>query len=69
VIESGTVTKGSKIYVERDGSRMVDGKVTSLKVLKDDVKEVRTGQECGIIIDQKFDFEEGDKILAFKIEK
>lgn len=74
---NGTVTRGYQVYVERPRLSSKDeiaevgrGKITSLRVLKDEVKEVKKGQECGIIINPAIEeLETGDEIIAFKIER
>lgn len=68
-ISSGTVVKGYKIYVERKGERVHDGKITSLKKGKEDVRDVKKGQDCGILIDPNFEYQVGDSIVAYKVEK
>ena len=44
------------------------GKIASLRVMKDDVKEVRDGFECGIVVDSFPEIEPGDIIQAFDME-
>ena len=44
-----------------------EGSVTSLRRVKDDVKEIGAGQECGIGVDGFADWREGDHILAFEV--
>jgi len=46
-----------------------EGKLSSLKRFKDDVKEVAEGYECGLGIDGTNDLQVGDQIEAFVIEK
>jgi len=66
----GNIIKGYRVWVERQGEEYARGKIVSLKVRKDEVKEVKKGQECGIIIDPKVsEIHEGDEIVAYKIEK
>lgn len=66
-VVEGTVTKGYKAYVERNGEEVADGRITSLKHLKEDVKEAKKGTECGIMLDPAAQFEEGDKIICYKV--
>src|SRR5690606_33580732 len=47
-VRSGTVTRGNRIRVVRDGVEVYDGVIDSLRRFKDDVREVREGFECGI---------------------
>ena len=53
--------------VVRDGIVIHEGKIASLKRFKDDVKEVATGYECGIGIENFNDIREGDTIEAFEM--
>ena len=46
-----------------------DGKIASLKRFKDDVKEVASGYECGIGIENYNDIREGDMIEAYTMEQ
>jgi len=65
----GNIVRGYKVRVEREGEKIADGKITSLRHLKSEVKEVKKGQECGILIEPKFDVLEGDEIVCVKQEK
>lgn len=66
----GTLLKGYKIWIERKGEEIGRGKIVSLRVMKNEVKEVKKGSECGIIIDPKAEnLQEGDEIVAYKVEK
>lgn len=56
------VRRGDKVLVE-------ETTVNALKRMKDDVREVRTGFECGISLDGFQDFEEGDRIEFFVMER
>jgi translation initiation factor IF-2 len=69
-VVKGNVLKGYRVWVERKGEEYARGKITSLRVLKNEVKEVKKGQECGIIIDPKvIEIQEGDEVVAFKVER
>lgn len=68
-VTSGNVIRGYRAYVERDGEEVAEGKIVSLKQLKSDVKEIRKGQDCGIIMEPQFAIQPGDQIVCFKIEK
>ena len=69
VVVDGKVTKDSKIRVIRDGIIIFDGELGSLKRFKDDVKEVVTGQECGIGIQDFNDIKAGDIIESYIMEE
>ncbi|PSN19470.1 translation initiation factor IF-2 [filamentous cyanobacterium CCP5] len=64
---SGKVTRNCNLRVVRGGEVVYTGKLDSLKRMKDDVKEVAAGFECGIGIDNFNGWEEGDIIDAFKL--
>lgn len=66
---SGNVIRGYKAYVDHKGERVGEGKIVSLKILKNEVKEVSKGKDCGIILEPKVNVEEGDEIVCFKLEK
>ena len=55
--------------VVRDGIVIHEGKISSLKRFKDDVKEVAAGYECGIGLENFNDIREGDIIEAFVMEE
>jgi translation initiation factor IF-2 len=57
----------SKIRLLRDGAIAYEGKMSSLKRLKDEVKEVKTGYECGVAIENYTDIKVGDIIEAYEI--
>ena len=54
--------------VYRGKELLFNGEVRSLRHLKDDVREVRAGMECGIRLDNFADFDEGDTIQLYEIE-
>jgi translation initiation factor IF-2 len=68
-VREGTVTRNSKGRVIRDGEVLHDGDISSLKRFEDDVREVAAGLECGIQIDGFTDFQEGDEIIAYHMER
>ena len=61
----GKFTRGCKARITRDGEQLFDGDVVSLKRFKDDVKEVATGYECGLVFDKFNDLQEDDMIEAY----
>ena len=65
----GTVERGCRIRVHRDGRGIGDYPLDSLRREKDDVKEVREGMECGIKLNGFNDIKEGDILEAYKIEE
>jgi translation initiation factor IF-2 len=66
---TGKVTRNSNIRLLRDSVVVFDGKLSSLKRFKDDVKEVVEGYECGLGIENFNDIQVGDHIEAYVIEK
>ena len=65
----GEVRRNTRIRVMRNGTKVFDGEVSSLKHEKDDVKEVRQGFECGISLKGFNDLLEGDILEAYVLEK
>ena len=63
----GKVTRNSKVRLLRDGFVIFDGGISSLKRIKDDVKEVESGYECGISLENFNDVKVGDIIEGYKI--
>jgi len=63
-VNDGRISRDSTIHVLRGGQRVFSGAVSSLKHFKDDVREVATGFEGGIILDGFADFHEDDIIEA-----
>ena len=68
-VKKGKVTRNSQIRVVRDNVIVFEGKLSSLKRFKDDVREVLEGFECGVGVDGFNDIAVGDMIEAFHIEK
>ena len=58
----GKVIRGSKARIYRDNEQIYDGILASLKRFQDDVKEVATGYECGLVFEKFNDVKEGDKV-------
>jgi translation initiation factor IF-2 len=65
----GKITRQSSLKLVRDGVVIYTGKISSLRRLKDDVREVLSGFECGIGIENFNDLREGDIIEAYTSEK
>lgn len=68
-VKEGKVTRNAQVRLAREGIIIHEGKISSLRRFKDDVKEVATGYECGIGIENYNDIKEGDIIEAFIIEE
>ena len=65
----GTITRGSRARVVRDGVIVYDGRIGSLRRFKDDAREVAQGYECGIGIENFQDVKEGDIIEAYEVRE
>ena len=63
----GTFERDCSVRITRDGIVVFEGALASLKRFKDDVKEVRTGYECGFVFANFNDVKEGDQVEAFKM--
>jgi len=68
-VQEGKISRNAGIRVIRDGTVIHEGKIDSLKRYKDDVKEVQTGFECGILLENFNDIKEGDIIEAFQMKE
>ncbi|MGN0155233.1 MAG: translation initiation factor IF-2 [Lachnospiraceae bacterium] len=63
----GLIRKKSSVRVTRDGEQIYEGPLASLKRFKDDVKEVKNGFECGIVLENFNDLKEDDQIEAYEM--
>ena len=68
-ITDGKITRSSQARVLRKKEMVYDGKIASLRRGRDDVREVATGYECGIVLEDFTEFEEGDVIEAYTQER
>jgi translation initiation factor IF-2 len=68
-IADGKILRGSHVRVLRDEAIVYEGKLSSLKRFKDDVKEVTQGYECGIGVENFNDVKIGDIIEAFEVKE
>ncbi|MBI5865048.1 MAG: hypothetical protein HZB38_11180 [Planctomycetes bacterium] len=67
-VVDGVIGRSNKVRLLRDGRIVLDGaSIGSLRRIKDDVREVRTGLECGIKIESFDDVKPGDVIEAFEV--
>lgn len=69
MVLDGIVKRNSKIRVIRDSMVVHTGELSGLRRFKDDVKEVKSGYECGITIKDYNDIKEGDIVEAFEISE
>jgi len=68
-VNSGRIVRNSQARVLRSNRTIHDGKIDSLRRFSDDVREVASGQECGILINNFNDFEQGDVIESYTYEE
>ncbi|WP_242345723.1 translation initiation factor IF-2, partial [Anaeromyxobacter terrae] len=68
-VTEGVIKRAAHVRVLRDRKVVYSGKIGSLKRLKDDVREVQSGFECGIGIDGFSDVKPGDVIEAYELEE
>ncbi len=68
-IKHGKVQRNAEVRLVRDSVVVYEGKLSSLRRFKDDVKEVAEGYECGISFDNYNDIKEGDIIECFIMEQ
>lgn len=68
-VTDGEIRRSGRIRVIRGGQSIFDGAISSLKHLQEDVREVRTGFECGIGIRNFDDIQVGDRLECFIVEK
>jgi translation initiation factor IF-2 len=65
-VQHGTITRGSKVRFLRDGTVIWKGAIATLKRFKDDVREVTSGYECGIGLENFQDLKPGDVIETYE---
>jgi translation initiation factor IF-2 len=65
-VTEGTVRRGARCRLVRDGTVIYDGRIASLRRFKDDVREVTAGLECGIVLENYPDVKEGDVIEVYE---
>ncbi|AHX11440.1 translation initiation factor IF-2 [Neorickettsia helminthoeca str. Oregon] len=65
-VKSGVIKKSARIRIVRDGQILKDLSIKSLKRFKDEVKEVKPGYECGILLNGYSDFKVGDILESFE---
>ncbi len=69
IVTSGTIRRNGKIRVVRDGKQLADTPIKNLKRFKDDVKEVSSGYECGISLENWNDIKPGDVLECYVVEE
>jgi translation initiation factor IF-2 len=69
IVTDGKVSRGNRVRLVRDGVLIYSGRISSLKRFKDDVREVQTGFECGIGIENFNDIKVGDTLEFYDLEE
>ena len=64
-VMDGKIVRGCKARITREGTQIYDGPLASLKRFKDDVKEVATGYECGLVFEKFNDLQEFDQVELY----
>jgi len=67
-VTDGTVERGANVRLIRDNVVVHEGKLSTLKRFKDEVKEVQAGQECGMAFENYGDMRAGDVIECYRVE-
>ncbi len=65
-VQSGTVTRGAKARLIRDDIIITESRIGTLKRLTEDVREVNSGYECGITLDNYHDYQENDRLEVYE---
>ena len=68
-VTGGSITRNAMVRVMRGDEVVFDGKISSLRRVKDDVREVLQGFECGLVLEGFADFKEGDLVEAYLLEE
>jgi translation initiation factor IF-2 len=64
-VTEGKITRGSKVRLVRDGTVVYDGEIASLRRFNDDVREVASGFDCGIVLRDFADVKDGDVLETY----
>jgi translation initiation factor IF-2 len=67
-VTEGVVRRGAKVRLIRDNVVIHEGELSTLKRFKDEVREVQSGQECGMAFANYQDMQKGDVIECFEVE-
>ena len=66
MVTDGSVRRGATVRLVRDGTIVYAGRIGSLRRFKEDVREVTTGMECGIVLENFADVKEGDLLEVYE---
>jgi translation initiation factor IF-2 len=68
-VTEGRITRNAIVRVLRDGKEVAKGRMAQLRRFRDDVREVATGYECGITLEDFSEFQEKDILEAYVVEQ
>jgi translation initiation factor IF-2 len=68
-VTEGRVERGANVRLIRDNVVIHEGRLSTLKRFKDEVREVQAGQECGMAFENYQDLRKGDIIECFRVEE
>ena len=68
-VTDGKISRNDNVRVLRNGVVVHDGRISSLKRFKDDVREVQSGYECGLVVDGFTDVQDGDTMEFYRTEQ
>jgi translation initiation factor IF-2 len=68
-VTEGLIRRGAKCRLVRDGTVVYNGEIESLRRFQEDVREVQTGFECGIVLRNFQDVKEGDVVEAYDTKR
>jgi translation initiation factor IF-2 len=68
-VVKGTLTRGVRARLVRDGAVVYEGRIASLRRFKDDVREVAEGFECGAGLENFQDIKEGDILETYEVRE
>jgi translation initiation factor IF-2 len=66
MVTDGRAIRGAKARLVRDGTIVYEGEIASLRRFNDDVREVQSGFECGVVLKDYMDVKEGDQIEVYE---
>jgi len=67
LVTEGSIARQHRIRIVRDGEEIWKGSIASLKRVKEDVREVQKGLECGVLLTNFNDIKEGDILESFEV--
>ena len=68
-VVQGEIRRNGRVRVMRNNNQLFEGEIASLKIMRDDVREVRQGFECGIGVKGFSDIQVGDSIVCYTMER